>query len=246
MTQYQPPSSPQPSDQQPQWGQQPSQPFPQQGYSQPQWQGQPQYPQQAPFQPPKKKSHKGLWIALAIIAAVVVFGCVGIIALVSAGGHAVQQAANQAATQIATTASGQPTSAPQSTQTTSQPNAIGQSVVADDTWTVTVNTVSTGTGNDFIKPKSGNTFLEINVTLKNTSSSSQAASSLLMFSLIDSTGQKYDQSLGVETSPDGAVAANGLLRGTVTYEVTQSIHTFTLQFQPQITSSNIIQWTVKD
>lgn len=255
MTQYQPPYSPLPPDQQPQWGQWgqqpqwgqlPSQPFPQQGYSQPQWQGQPQYPQQAPFQPPKKKSHKGLWIALAIIAAVVVFGCVGVVALLSAGGHAVQQAANRAATEIATTASGQPTSAPQSTQTTSQPNAIGQPVVADDTWIVTVNRVLTSSGNNFITPKSGNTFLEIIVTLKNTSSSSQTASSLLMFSLVDSTGQKYDQSLGIETSPDGPVAANALLRGTVTYEVPKSIHTFTLQFQPQITSSNIVQWTVKD
>jgi hypothetical protein len=170
---------------------------------------------------------------------VVVFGCVGVIALVSAGGHAVQNAANQAATQIATTAAGQPTSP-------SQHATIGQPVVADATWTATVNNVSTSSGNDFLTPKSGNTFLEINVTLKNTSSSSQTASSLLMFSLLDSTGQKYDQSLGVVSSPDGAVAANGLLRGTVTYEVPKSIHTFTLQFQPELTSSNIVQWTVTD
>jgi hypothetical protein len=176
------------------------------------------------------------------VAAVVVFGCVGVVALVSAGGHAVQNATNQAATEIATAATGQPTSA----QQTSQQNAAGKPVVANDTWTVTLNSAATSTGNDFITPKSGNIFLEVNVTIKNTSSSSQTASSLLMFSLIDGTGQKYDESLGLKTTPDGAVAAGGLLRGTVTFEVPKSVHTFTLQFQPDITSSNIVQWTIKD
>jgi len=183
---------------------------------------------------------------------VVVLGCVGVVALVTAGTHTVQNAANQAATEIATTAAGQPTSPAQPTspsqptQPTSQQNSLGQPVVADDTWTVTVNNVTTSPGNDILTPKSGNTFLEINVTLKNTSSSSQTASSLLMFSLLDSTGQKYDQSLGIESSPDGAVVANGLLRGTVTYEVPKSVHTFMLQFQPELTSSNVVQWTVTD
>jgi Domain of unknown function (DUF4352) len=179
---------------------------------------------------------------------VLVFGCVGIFALVNAGGHAIQNAANTTATEIATSAAEQPTSPSQSqpTQPTSQQTSLGQPVVADNTWTVTVNKVSTSSGNDILTPKSGNTFLEINVTLKNTSSSAQTASSFLMFSLIDSTGQKYDQGLGIESSPDGAVAANGLLRGTVTYEVPTSIHTFTLQFQPEITSSNLVQWTVTD
>ena len=179
------------------------------------------------------------------MAAVLVFGCVGIAALISASGHAVQNAANQASTEIATAATGQPTSA-QPTQPASQQNAAGKPIVASDTWTVTLNSAATSTGTDFLTPKSGNIFLEINVTLKNTSSSSQTASSLLMFSMIDGTGQKYDQSLGLKTTPDGAVAAGGLLRGTVTFEVPKSVHTFTLQFQPDITSSTIVQWTVKD
>jgi len=176
------------------------------------------------------------------VAAVLVFGCVGIAARISASGHAVQNAANQASTEIATAATGLPTS----TQQTSQQNAAGKPVVASDTWTITLNSAATSTGNGFLTPKSGNIFLEINVTLKNTSSSSQTASSLLMFSLIDGTGQKYNQSLGLKTTPDGAVAAGGLLRGTVTFEVPKSVHTFTLQFQPDITSSTIVQWTVKD
>src|SRR5258708_3945979 len=205
MSQYQPPDQPLPPGQQPpQWGQQPSQPFPpqqsntqwgQQPQYQPQWQEQPGYPQ--PFQPPNKKSRKGLWIALAIVAAVLVFGCVGIAALLAAGGHAVQNAANQASTAIATAATGLPTQQPTSAQQPSQQNAAGKPVVASDTWTVTLNSAATGTGNDFIKPKSGNIFLEINVTLKNTSSSSQTASSLLLFSLIDGTVQNNDQSLSV-------------------------------------------------
>jgi hypothetical protein len=174
------------------------------------------------------------------VAAVLVFGCVGIAALLAAGGHAVQNATNQASTEIATAATGLPTQQP------SEQNAAGKPIVASDTWTITLNSASTSTGSDFIKPKSGNIFLEVNVTLKNTSSSSQTASSLLMFSLIDGTGQKYDESFGVGTPPDGAVAAGGLLRGTIAYEVPQSVHTFTLQFQPDITSSTIVQWTIKD
>jgi hypothetical protein len=180
------------------------------------------------------------------VAAVLIFGCVGVVALVNAGGHAVQNAANQASTEIATAATGLPTQQPTSAQQTSQQNAAGKPIVASDTWTITLNSAATSTGNGFLTPKSGNIFLEINVTLKNTSSSSQTASSLLMFSLIDGTGQKYDQSLGVKTTPDGAVAAGGLLRGTVTFEVPKSVHTFTLQFQPDITSSTIVQWTVED
>lgn len=183
------------------------------------------------------------------MAAVLVFGCVGVAALVNAGGHAVQNAANQAATEIATAATGLPTqpATPAATQPAPQQNAAGKPIVASDTWTVTLNSAATSTGSDFITLKAGNIFLEIDVTLKNTSSSSQTASSLLMFSLIDATtGQKYDQSIGVKTTPDGAVAAGGLLRGTVTFEVPQSVHTFTLQFQPDITSSTIVQWTVKD
>src|SRR5215469_5246999 len=139
MSQYQPPSSPFPPDSQAQWGQQPSQPYSQWG-QQPQWQGQPGYPQQPyqqPFQPPKRKSRKGLWIALAIVAAVLVFGCAGVAALVNAGRHAVQNAVNQVATGLPTQ---QATSA--ATQQPAGQNNSGKPIVANDTWTVTLNSAN--------------------------------------------------------------------------------------------------------
>jgi hypothetical protein len=90
--------SPMPPPQQ--WNPQ-QQPFPPQQYQQP-----PQY------QPPKKKSHKGLFIVLAVILAIVLFGCIGFAAMVNAGGQATQQALNQTSTQVVQQGNTQPTSQP--------------------------------------------------------------------------------------------------------------------------------------
>src|SRR6266702_7255001 len=125
--------------------QQPPNPYPQ--YSQQQWQQPPMppqqqwNPQQPPFlpqqyqqppqyQPPKKKSRKGLFIVLGVILAVALIGCIGVAALVNAGGQAAQQAVNQTSTQVAQLPTTQPTTQP------TQPATSGK-------WT----TVQTFTGN---------------------------------------------------------------------------------------------------
>jgi hypothetical protein len=112
---YQPPSQP---EQQPQWGQQPSQPLPpQQGYpQQPQWQGQPQYPQPGAFQqPPQAKTpKKGLpwrWI----IASLFIGAIIGYAAHVPPAQTTPTANAPQA-TQQATQAPAQPTATPKPTQ----------------------------------------------------------------------------------------------------------------------------------
>ncbi len=137
-----PPNTQYPPQQQ--WQQPPSQPYP---FQQGQWQqpyGQPPPgPGWQPQQPPKK-SRKGLWIALAIVAAVIVFGCIGISAVISQSAKSAnttinnaQSTVNTSLTQIATS---QPTSAPtQATQTTQ--NTSG------GTWTTT----HTFTGNGIQK-----------------------------------------------------------------------------------------------
>ena len=77
-----------------------------------------------------------------------------------------------------------------------------------DTWVVTVNSVKTNTGSEFSQPKSGYTYLVVDVTLKNTSSSVQPVSSLMMFSLKDQTGQKYTETFTdfAKATPEGKVS----------------------------------------
>ncbi len=236
--------------------QQPPNPYPQ--YSQQQWQQPPMppqqqwNPQQPPFlpqqyqqppqyQPPKKKSRKGLFIVLGVILAVVLVGCIGVAAMVNAGGQAAQQALNQTSTQVAQL----PTTQPTSKSSTQPQTKVGVPFVVNDTWTVTVNKMSTNQGDNLLNtPKAGNIYLVVNVTLKNTSSQNHGASSLGMFSLKDSTGQTYNQNIAFGHSPDGQVAAGSLVRGDIAYEVPMSMHSFILQFVPSLGSSDLTEWNL--
>lgn len=136
----------------------------------------------------------------------------------------------------------QPTTAP--TQA-AQTNTIGKPVQVGDTWVVTLNNVNTSTGGEVDVPSSGNTFLVVNVTLKNNSLRNQEASSLVMFSLKDSDGQTYHQAITFSGSPDGTVAAGGVIRGNIYYEVPTSNHDYILQFTLSIGSTGLAEWNVK-
>lgn len=132
---YGQPSQPLPPNTQ--WGQQPSQYPPQQG----QWQQPYGQPPPAPgWQPPQppKKSRKGLWIVLGIVAALVIFGCIGISAVVSQASKNVNTAVNNAQATVDTSLTQLPTSQP--TQAATQPASGGK-------WTTT----HTFTGNGIKK-----------------------------------------------------------------------------------------------
>jgi hypothetical protein len=225
---YQPPTN----DPQSQRPTEPSQ-FP---YQQPP----PQYPQQPyyPPGPPPKKRRTGLWIALGIIA-VLLFACIGVSAIVL---HGASTAVNSVATSIATftpAAGSTPVPAPAS-------NTIGKPVVVNADWTVTLQKVSTSTGSDVDKPKAGNILLVVNVTMHNTSGSTQNASTAIQWSLKDSTGQTYTQDIFFGNGPDGTVAAGGLIRGSIAYEVPKSVHSFILQFVAGIGSNDLAEWNVNN
>jgi F0F1-type ATP synthase membrane subunit c/vacuolar-type H+-ATPase subunit K len=120
---------------------------------------------------------------------------------------------------------------------------VGDQVKVGDTFVVTVNSVKTSKGDQFIKPKSGNTFLVVDVTIKNASKSEQNISSLLNFEIKDSAGQKYTETiLSDVTPPDGKIEAGGLLKGQMPYEVSSSQHDFVFSFQADITSSGQTIW----
>ncbi len=142
---------------------------------------------------------------------------------------------------VTTTTTQQSSSAQQSSN-----NVIDKPVVANDTWTVTLNSVTMSQGNNmFDVPKAGNTFLVFNVTLHNTSSQNQSTSSLAMFALKDSTGQTYGQDIIYGGSPDGTVAAGDVIRGDIAFEVPQSMKTFTFQFKPDLIATDLVLWNVQ-
>jgi F0F1-type ATP synthase membrane subunit c/vacuolar-type H+-ATPase subunit K len=120
---------------------------------------------------------------------------------------------------------------------------VGDQVKVGDTFIVTVNSVKTSNGDQFIKPKSGNTFLVVDVTIKNASKSEQNISSLLNFEIKDGAGQKYTETILTDvTPPDGKIEAGGLLKGQLPYEVPSSQHDFVFSFQADITSSGQSIW----
>jgi len=148
--------------------------------------------------------------------------------------------------QATTQPTAQPTAQPTTQPTQPGGNTIGKAVQVGNTWVVTVNNVKTSPGSEFTKPKSGNIFIVVDVSVKNISSSDQSVSSLLMFNLKNATGQLYTEAFTEFTNPpDGTVTPNSLLRGQLVYEVPSTDHTFTFSFQSDSSGSDIIEWNVK-
>jgi hypothetical protein len=197
------------------------------------------YPPQPPMYPPPQqppRSHKRLWLILGIVAAILLVG--GIIGgIAGSQGQSTSTPAAQPTQQVTT----QPTQPP--VTQVPQSNTIGAPVQVGDTWIVTVNSVKTSQGTEFITPKSGDTFLVIDVTLKNISASVQHASGLMQWSLRDDSGQRMQVSL-MGSDPGGTVTAGNLVRGQLSYEVPVDQHHFLLQFVPDF-SEDIAEWDVK-
>jgi hypothetical protein len=123
---------------------------------------------------------------------------------------------------------------------------IGE-IVSMDSWQVTIHGVTTSKGDSIISPQAGNIFLIIDITLKNTSHSQLTTSSVGDWSLQDSTGQKYTETVaGSDTpdSPDGSVNPDSLLRGSLAYEVPRSEKTFTLTFAPDFGVGDSATWNI--
>ncbi|WP_165423855.1 DUF4352 domain-containing protein [Ktedonosporobacter rubrisoli] len=129
-------------------------------------------------------------------------------------------------------------------QQTPSHHKIGETV-ASSGWQITVNKVSTSSGNDFLKPKDGHIFLEINVTMKNLTSETQTASSLAMWDLKSlPDGQKQNIGLGDTPGPEGKVEAGGALTGTLTYEVPTNIKQYTLSFTGSLLDNTLTIWNI--
>ncbi|RAQ96176.1 DUF4352 domain-containing protein [Thermogemmatispora tikiterensis] len=123
---------------------------------------------------------------------------------------------------------------------------VGQTVKVGDIWQVTVLGVKTSDGDEFSHPKTGNTYLLIDVSLKNLSSSEQIVSSAANFTLRDSSGQEMDFTIvtSAPKTPDGKVEAGGQIRGTLAYEVPLSEHHYTLAFVSDLLESGQTIWDI--
>ncbi len=117
-------------------------------------------------------------------------------------------------------------------------------VNVDNTWDVTINKVSTSAGDGSLNvPKSGNIFLLIDVTEKNISSDQQNASGLVQYTLRGTDGTKYDQAITMGTDPGGAVSAGQTIKGKLAYEVPKGVKQFTLAFQSDLGSTQVM-WDI--
>lgn len=120
---------------------------------------------------------------------------------------------------------------------------VGDQVKVGDNFVVTVNSVKTNQGDDITQPKSGNTFVIVDVTIKNVSNQKQDVSSALNFGLKDATGQTYNETVvDGETPPDGTIQPGDLLRGQLSYEVPTSQKSFEFSFQDDLISGNQAIW----
>lgn len=121
---------------------------------------------------------------------------------------------------------------------------INQAVTVGDVWKITINSVKTDMGTEFLKPKDGNVYLLIDVSLNNVSNKEQDASSGLMWHLRDLTGKEYNQTYASSdnTAPDGKVEAGSPLRGILSYEVPQDQKKFTLSFEANFLDAGQTIW----
>ena len=113
---------------------------------------------------------------------------------------------------------------------------VGQQVKVGK-FTVTVHKVTYPYTNELDQPDSGKAYVLLDVEVANSSSESQAFSSLMQFNLKDSTNASYDETimLGVQgTAPDGDIAAGKSLRGPVAFEVPAGAKGLQFGFLPDL------------
>ena len=238
--------------------QQPYQPYQQTHLQQQYSQQSSQAPMMQPSQPLKRRSRLWLWITLGIVGVLLFAGIGASVLLSRTNSHVPNTTSSTAAQSTGSTTATTPTTITDATTTTSSPasstsnsapqqsssSTSGQTIVVNTNWTVTLKSVHTSNGAASNTPKPGDIFLIVNVTLKNTSSSTQLVSSLVMFALKDSTGHGYQEDIAVAGTPDGAVVAGHSIRGKITYEVPASMHNFTLQFTPIPGGSSVAKWPI--
>jgi len=121
---------------------------------------------------------------------------------------------------------------------------VGDKVTVGNLFEVTINSFATNPGTDFSKPAAGNQFVVVDVTFKNISTKEQNLSSILQYTLKDSTGQKYNTTFldGLGATPEGTLAVGDLVKGQLAYEVPATQKQFTFTFEADPFSGGLTTW----
>ncbi len=105
---------------------------------------------------------------------------------------------------------------------------------------ITVNSVSYSDGGQFTSPSAGNEWLDLNITIQNTSSSQQYVTTLGQMFVRDAQGNSYqvtatDKELSNPSSSlDGAIIANSKRTGWVGFEIPKTATGLQFQYNGSI------------
>ena len=202
-------------------------------------------PPTQPTPPLNKPRRRGGLIVISIIVILVLLLGGGGLYLVFQSKNAATGSKSTPTTNTSTTQGVTPGSTPGSNNAI---HIVGQPVQAGTTWVVTVTKVQTNSASA-IPPQAGSTYLEISLTLKNVSKTTQLISSVVEFTLADAKGTKYIQAVAdtnVHQHADGNVAAGQTLNAQISYSIPQSAHAFLLTFNYGLPSGNAqaVAWTL--
>jgi hypothetical protein len=91
-------------------------------------------------------------------------------------------------------------------------------------------------GDEFMEPEEGSRWLVVDVEVENQGDDSEAMSSLIMWSLVDSENRSVDVTITGEEqgSLDGELGAGRSMRGEIAYDVDEDEADWELIFEPQL------------
>jgi Domain of unknown function (DUF4352) len=213
----QPPDNGQPYPSQPPFQQQPIPPF--QQYPQQPPPGYQFQPPQGPYYQPPKKSHKGLWIALAIGLVVVIALC-SIVSIAASGASktAVTTDATSAVTQTTTDTSSSSSSLPSGNTVVS----LGKSIVVDAV-SCTATSAKVLPAGQYDQPKQGQEYIVVHVKMSNDGQSDQTYSPFdfhVKSSAGNVTNYTFTSSYTANNTLDsGTMAPGGKVEGDLVFEI---------------------------
>ncbi|NGT03890.1 DUF4352 domain-containing protein [Clostridium perfringens] len=115
---------------------------------------------------------------------------------------------------------------------------VGDTIQTKD-FKITVNKVETSEGGEFVKPKDGNEFIKVDITIENTSKEEQNVSSMIMFKVVDKDGRSYNQAIVEDQNGqlDGKVAPGRKMTGEYVVEVPKGDTGLQLEFDSSLLNS---------
>lgn len=112
---------------------------------------------------------------------------------------------------------------------------------------MTVNGATESMGDQFDQQQlqAGDTYVIVDITIKNASSQTQDLLGYIDFSVKDSTGEVHQQTFfSTESVPDGNISAGDILRGQIAFEVPASDHHLTFLYNDDSFGSTPVTWDI--